>query len=57
MNEVKFEALVALSREAEDNATSRGLHRIPSPTEAGKLQTERLKDSENQFAQWAEWQA
>jgi len=51
MNEVKFEALVALSREAEDNATSRGLHRIPSPTEAGKLQTERLKDSENQFAQ------
>jgi hypothetical protein len=35
MNEVKFEALVELSRKAEDNATSRGLHRIPPPAEAG----------------------
>jgi hypothetical protein len=30
---------VELSREAEDNATSRGLHRIPSPAEAGRFQT------------------
>jgi hypothetical protein len=30
---------VELSREAEDNATSRELHRIPPPAEAGGFQT------------------
>ena len=32
-----------LSREVEDNATSRGLHRIPPPAEAGGFQTAGLK--------------
>jgi hypothetical protein len=34
------------SRKAEDNATSRWLHRIPPPSEAGGFQTAGLKDSE-----------
>ena len=36
--EVKFEALVELSREAEDNATSRELWRIPPPAVAAGFQ-------------------
>ena len=28
-----------LSRDTEDNATSRGLHRIPPPAETGGFQT------------------
>ena len=35
MSETKFEALVELSREAEDNATSRGLRRIHFSAGAG----------------------
>jgi hypothetical protein len=31
--------MVELSREAEDDATSRGLHRIHHPSEAGGFQT------------------
>ena len=34
---MKFEALVELSREAEDNATSLWLHRISPPTGAAGL--------------------
>jgi hypothetical protein len=40
---------VGLSREAEDNATSHGLHRIPPPAEAGGFQTAGLNHRDDLY--------